>query len=127
MRARKIIHWTLWTIIALVTLIALLYAEENWRGARTLREAENAYADAGISLDYKKRLPAPIPDSENLGALPLFELQPDTNKPTVLSPLRLEAALREDLPTDRPNTGSVVEGKRADLNALRKAPHAKSK
>jgi len=120
MRARKIIRRTLWTIIALVTLIALLYAEENWRGARALREAENAYAHAGISLDYKKQLPAPIPDSENLGALPLFELQPDTSKPPVLRPLRLEAALREDLPTDRPNLGSVVEGKRADLNSLRK-------
>ena len=54
----------------IVTIIALFYGEEDWRG----RHAWNTYSEAlkaqGAELDLKTFVPKPIPDEENFAATP---------------------------------------------------------
>jgi hypothetical protein len=85
-------------ILWAVTLIILLYAEEDWRGARAWATTKAEWEAKGESLDYfgNRFIPPPIPDSENLAAIPLFKLEPDpadANK-NDLRPLALERAMR---------------------------------
>jgi hypothetical protein len=120
-RVRKIIARTMWTLVALATLIALFYAEEDWRGARAWQAAQAEYAKAGESLDYAKVIPPPIPDHQNLGALPLFAQEPISKKDPSLHPGALEKALRlgENLPQFPLNNGFTT-GKPTDFAQLRR-------
>jgi hypothetical protein len=65
-RGRRLLIVIAWA----VTIIALFYGEEDWRG----RHAWNKYSDAlkaqGAELDFKAFVPAPIPDAENFAATP---------------------------------------------------------
>lgn len=57
----------------LVTLVALPYGFENWTGKRAWEETRRTYEAKGETLDFRKFHPAPIPDSENVAAHPLFK------------------------------------------------------
>jgi hypothetical protein len=120
MRTRKIIRRLVWTLIAFVTLIAMFYSEEDWRGARAWQEAQATYKKAGESLDYARFIPPPIPDDQNLAALPLFALSPASKTEPYLRPVALEKALRPDdgLP-QLPSTGSWQRGQAPDMNKIR--------
>ena len=63
------LRYLLWTLVSLVTLYFLLIALENWTGARALAAARARIEAAGETLDFKRLLPAPIPDSVNFCAL----------------------------------------------------------
>jgi hypothetical protein len=121
MRIRKFIRRAIWTVIALATLIALFYAEEDWRGARAWQAAQAEYAKRGETLDFAKFVPPPIPDNQNLAALPLFTLQPYTKEQPFPHSVTLDKALRrnENLP-NLPSIGNLLSGKLADLAAIRK-------
>jgi hypothetical protein len=123
MRARKIIRRSICTLIALATLIALFYAGEDWRGARELKKTHEAYAKVGETLDYTLFTPAPIPALQNLGALPIFALQPYSPEDPFPFPRALEHALHEDGKTrllDLPTTGNWAAGFVADSKAIRR-------
>jgi hypothetical protein len=68
--------------VALATLIALFYLEEDWRG----QHAWNAYAkqmtERGEVFDYKDVVPPPVPDDQNFAMTPflapLFDFLPGT-------------------------------------------------
>ena len=70
-RSRGFLKFVLWTI----TLIVLFYAEEDWRGAHAWAVTKAKWEARGESFDLNKFFPAPIPDAQNLGALPIFQLQ----------------------------------------------------
>ncbi|MGA3283923.1 MAG: hypothetical protein ABSD57_05640 [Verrucomicrobiota bacterium] len=57
----------------LVTLVALFYAEEDWRGWHAWNQYRQQLEAAGEQLDYKTFIPKPIPDDQNFAALPLIE------------------------------------------------------
>jgi hypothetical protein len=55
---------------ALLTLIALVYAEENWRGKREWEEYKRQMAAAGETWDWSAFIPQPVPDEQNIFKAP---------------------------------------------------------
>jgi hypothetical protein len=54
----------------IVTVIALFYGEEDWRGRKAWNNYNVASKEQGEELDFKTYVPKPIPDSENFAATP---------------------------------------------------------
>jgi hypothetical protein len=67
----RMIRRYLFALANLVTLLALYYAEENWRGRRAWHEYRQAMEARGDELDYGAFIPKPVPDEENFAATPL--------------------------------------------------------
>jgi hypothetical protein len=67
-----------WSITVLVTVLLIFgfYLEEDWRGAVSWSQARQEITTQGETFDPDKFIPAPVPDDQNFGVLPLFELQP---------------------------------------------------
>lgn len=70
-------RWMSWVLrrwffclAALVTLIALFYAEENWRGQRALDRAKRELTAQGVDLNWDKYVPPPVPAEQNVFAAP---------------------------------------------------------
>ena len=61
----------LFIVACLATLIALLYAEENWRGKRAWDRRVQELESRGITLDLASVIPPAVPDSQNFAAHPL--------------------------------------------------------
>jgi hypothetical protein len=53
------------TLAVLATLIALLYAEEDWRGKRAWDNCKRELAAKGVDLNWSDYIPAPVPDDQN--------------------------------------------------------------
>ena len=92
---KKILKVTAFVLVALITLLALFYVEENVRGKaaweRHLRELEAK----GDTLDILKVAPPLIPDAQNMAAAPIFaELMTASNQDQT----RLAATLKKVLP-----------------------------
>jgi hypothetical protein len=66
---RRILIVLAWT----VTIIALLYGEENWRGRRAWTKYRKQLEARGEQLDFKAFIPKPIPDEQNFAATPLIQ------------------------------------------------------
>jgi len=78
-----------------ITLVLLLYAEEDWRGARAWAATKAKWEAKGESLDYYgKFIPPPIPNVENLAAVPLFKMEADPRSGNTPQLLTLERAMR---------------------------------
>ncbi len=76
---RRLLRWVFrWqtvrsSLIALawvVTLIALLYGEENWRGRRAWNKYRQELEAQGAQLDLQAFIPPPVPDEQNFAATP---------------------------------------------------------
>ena len=52
-------------LAALATLIALVCAEENWRGKRAWLNYKHQLEAQGEKLDWKDYVPTPVPDAQN--------------------------------------------------------------
>jgi hypothetical protein len=52
-------------IAVLATLVALLYAEEDWRGKRAWENCKRELAAKGVDLNWSDYIPAPVPDDQN--------------------------------------------------------------
>ncbi len=76
-RTRPAMSWVLrrwfFSAAALATLIALFYAEENWRGQRALDRAKQEEVAKGIVLDWDKYIPPPVPDEQNVFKAPSMQ------------------------------------------------------
>jgi hypothetical protein len=109
-------------ILWAVTLIILFYVEEDWRGARTWAATKAEWEAKGESFDYNKFIPPPVPDDENLAALPLFKLEPVEWSPGKFEPDlgNLKRAIRSELPgNDLPSTGNAMRGERPNWEKIR--------
>lgn len=62
----------LFAFACLVTLVALAYAEEDWRGYRAWENYRHELEAKGESLDLKALVPAPVPEAKNFACAPLF-------------------------------------------------------
>jgi hypothetical protein len=56
----------------MVTLIALFYAEENWRGRRVWNSYRRAVEAKGAQLQLQAFIPPPVPDEQNFAATPFM-------------------------------------------------------
>lgn len=55
-------------LAALVTLVALFYAVENWRGTRDYQKVMQQLEKEGEELDFAKLTPKIVPEGENFGS-----------------------------------------------------------
>ena len=62
-----------------VTVVGLLYGEENWRGRRAWNQYREATEVRGVSLDYAAYIPKPVPDEQNFAATPFLKSLVQTN------------------------------------------------
>ncbi len=60
-------------LVWLVTVVVLLYAEEDWRGRHVWNNYREQLEAGGAQLDYRAFIPKPIPDEQNFAAIPLIE------------------------------------------------------
>ena len=60
-------------LAAFVTLIALFYAEENWRGQRALDRVNRELTARGMVLDWDKFIPPAVPDDQNVFKAPQMQ------------------------------------------------------
>jgi hypothetical protein len=57
----------------IVTIIALLFGEENWRGRHAWNQYRQAAEARGESLDFATYIPKPVPDDQNFAATPFLK------------------------------------------------------
>jgi len=120
----------LFGVACLATLIALFYAEEDWRGRRAWLRYRAESEAKGEQFDFEALEPSPVPDDKNFAMTPLLkpalEFRPGTNGVVWLDTnglARLQGT-RADLSPKR-NTndhlvlGSLEKGTFADLAACR--------
>ena len=62
----------LFSIVALVTLVALAIAFENWRGKRAWLKFKTEWESKGESFDIASAIPPKVPDHENFAMTPFF-------------------------------------------------------
>jgi hypothetical protein len=67
-----IVRRSVFLAACLVTLVALFYAVENWRGKRAWENFKREAAARGELFEVKDIIPPPAPDGENIVATPLF-------------------------------------------------------
>lgn len=63
----------LFGLACLVTLVALFYGEENWRGRHAWNKYRRALEARGERLDYRDFIPKPVPDDQNFAATPFLK------------------------------------------------------
>lgn len=66
----RIVRRTLIVLAWIVTLVALFYGEQDWRGRRGWEKYSESLTAQGEELDFKAYIPKPIPDAENFAATP---------------------------------------------------------
>ncbi len=62
----------LFGIACLATLIALFYAEEDWRGKHDWEKYKQAEAAKGVNFDWESVVPPPVPDDQNFAFSPVW-------------------------------------------------------
>ncbi|MDD5138703.1 MAG: hypothetical protein PHY43_00405 [Verrucomicrobiales bacterium] len=67
-------HWrrTLFALACLATVIALFYAEENWRGKHDWEQFKREWEAKGEKFDFKDFVPPPVPDEQNFAMAPIW-------------------------------------------------------
>jgi hypothetical protein len=73
--ARRVISGCSWrragiVLAAFVLLIALCYAEEDWRGWHAWKNCKHELEAKGAVLDWDKYIPPPVPDDQNFFKAP---------------------------------------------------------
>jgi len=106
----------LFALICLVTLIALVIAEENFRTQRAWDDFRRTAAARGDKLTLAECVPAPVPDEQNFAMTPLL-------KP-IFTDKEYDKALQKKLSMDEFNGNTVMPdlgdwrvGKATDLAA----------
>jgi hypothetical protein len=129
--ARWMCHWrnfrkVLFGVFCLITLVALFWAEENWRGHRAWENFKREYEAKGEKFDLASFVPPPVPDDQNLAMTPLLRTPydftsgtngvhwNDTNAYERLQHLHPGEAVHGSTNT-APGLGNVEKGKSVDL------------
>ena len=124
----RMVRRCLLTVAALVTLVALFYAEEDWRGGRAWDKHRRALEAQGEKFDSSSLAPPPVPDEQNLAMTPLLKaICPFTHDPAAVRDTntlkRLESidgSKRDPRKDDELVVGSLEQGTLTDLAACAK-------
>ncbi len=112
-------------LACLITLVALFYTVENWRGQRAWEKHRKGWEAKGEKFNLVSLAPPPVPDEQNFAMTPLFKtalefrrVRPDTNAlahlENISTSLPSERGGNESLPL-----GNLAKGNLADLAACR--------
>ncbi len=118
----------LFVVLCLITIVALFYAEENWRGKYAWQTYRAQLETKGEKLDLAALAPAPVPDDRNFALAPLLRPATDFSQGTngvvwhdTNGLARLESISAQLLPgrftNDHLVLGSLEKGTFADLPA----------
>jgi tetratricopeptide (TPR) repeat protein len=78
------------TLAVLVTLVALLYAEEDWRGKRALENYKHEWEAKGEKFDWQEFVPPSVPDDQNFFTAPILTNM--LNGKIAMSPYRIDGS-----------------------------------
>ena len=112
-------------VLIVITLFILLYVEEDWRGARAWAATKAKWEAKGETFDLGKFRPAPISDSQNLAAIPIFKIEQVEYAPGKFDPQL--SALDKAMQTkgfpggDLPPRGIWMMGQLPDMEKFRSA------
>ncbi len=128
--ARFFWSWSFLKVVLIaITVIVLLYAEEDWRGARAWAATKARWEARGETLDFKDFIPPPIPDDQNLAAIPAFRLEQvrDSRGGVYLDDAPLRDALRHRslFENDFPFGSQWRRGQLPDMEQLRRTVAAR--
>jgi hypothetical protein len=110
-------------VVGMIGLVILFYVEEDWRGAHAWAATRAEWEAKGETFDFNRLIPPPIPDDQNLGAIPLFKLEPAKydDGTSYLGVVTLNRAMRTDLPgNELPMGNGKPEGGLPDMANIRK-------
>lgn len=68
--SRRGLRFLLFLLAWIVTVIALFYAVENWRGGRAWTQCRQELERRGEPVEFARFIPPPAPDAENFAAIP---------------------------------------------------------
>jgi hypothetical protein len=105
--SRRIQRRLLLGFVTLLTLVALLYAEENWRGKRAWEQNKRRMAAIGEVWDWSAFIPPPIPDEQNIFKAPRMSEWFLDQRPIYEAPL--DHPVTNDFARRLLNTNSTVE------------------
>jgi hypothetical protein len=71
-RGWRILRRILIALAILATLIAILYAEEDWRGKRAWENYKHEWEAKGEKFDWQAFVPPPVPNDQNFFTAPIF-------------------------------------------------------
>ena len=71
-RGWRILRRILISLAILATLIAVLYAEEDWRGKRAWENYKHEWEAKGEKFDWQAFVPPSVPDDQNFFTAPIF-------------------------------------------------------
>jgi hypothetical protein len=69
----RVLRCCLIVVAWVVTIIALLYGEENWRGRRAWDKFRREVEARGEQIEWKVFIPPPIPEEQNFAATPVIQ------------------------------------------------------
>lgn len=118
---RSLFRTLLALLLGVITLIALIYAVENWRGKRAWETHRKQVEAKGEVLDIQQLKPPPVPDNQNFAMTPflapLFDFKPGTQTYRDTNNLaRIQSAF-ERFPSAPRGAGDWRKGQRLDLTA----------
>src|SRR5450432_2252993 len=96
----------LFDLACLVTLIALFYAEENWRGKHDWEKFKHEWEAKGEKFDFKDFVPPTVPDDQNFALTPIVltsdgkMIPQDKRDKNFVVRLEMPLALNSDWPTN---------------------------
>jgi hypothetical protein len=68
--SRRTLVRLLFVAVCLLTLIAIFYTEENWRGKRAWDNCRKQLEAKGVDFNWKARIPPSVPDDQNIFKAP---------------------------------------------------------
>jgi len=68
--SRRIVVRLCFGVACLLTLVAIFYTIENWRGKRAWESCRTELVAKGVKLDWHAYVPAPVPDNQNIFKAP---------------------------------------------------------
>lgn len=122
--AKRWVRPVVFTLVCLVTLVALYMAEENYRTDRAWEAYKTEAKTRGVKFKVAELAPPPVPDDQNFAMTPLLKpLLADRNYPIVLGH-KLDLNLNYDVTVDYvdtaeypPNKGDWETGQPVNLAA----------
>jgi len=108
-------------LVGLVTLIALFYAIENWRGHRAWNEFRRTEEAKGEKFELTQMMPPPVRDEDNFFAAPLWSFLyfTQTNHQTIRADTNWSSKVLFDIhgpnQSAAPRLGSLEAARRVDL------------
>src|SRR4051812_39220949 len=118
----RIARWLIAAVIACVTLIALFYAVEDWRGRAAWARGKRELEAKGERLDWAAYVPKRVPDEQNFARTPLLQAIAYKNRQDAGVWARFEAVKSFGFAN---HAGDWTRGKRADLEACQGRVHEK--